>query len=211
MSVQREFSIRRRRAGIVDLLTPVTPGTASWDIEWAQNFDGVFAAIISAATGYFDDAATTGINRAALDQAPGRNHRFVFNPTTFGINDASSFWLRVIQNDAGGAPIATSPPVLVLPESERHTRIRIAISGNAPNAATVAGSLRLYLPFGASNLFLTNEDGANDLMLAFNTLGPEMRLGPGVTPEFAENGVIEQLVVRGDSAIVPFNAQFIGP
>lgn len=209
MSVEREFSIHRRRAGIVDLLTPVRAGTANYTLEWAQNFDGVFAPIITQATGYFDD--DPGVNRAALDQAPGRNHRFVFNPTTFGINDASAFWLRLIQNDAGGAPIATSPPVLVLPESARHTRNRVAIAGNAPNAATIAGSLRLYLPFGANNLFLTNEDIANSLFLAFSATGPEMRLRPGNVPEFAEDGVIEQMLVRGDGAIVRFSAHFIGP
>jgi hypothetical protein len=212
MSVLREFSIKRRRAGLVDLLTPnrTSEGIAAYTIEWAANFDGVFAPIITNRQGYLDDAPVTGINPAVLDPAPGQNHRFVFNPTTFSITDASQFWLRLLQLNSAGATVATSPPVLVLPESERHTRQRVIIAGSAPNAATVAGSLRLYMPFGCANFQINNQDAAVSLFVATNVAGPETELLPSALPEFPTfEGVVEQILVRGAGAAVNFSAHFV--
>jgi len=212
MSLLREFSIRRRRAGLVDLLTPnrTGAGIAGYTIEWAANFDAAFTAIITNQMGFLDDNPTTGIPQAVLDPAPGQNHRFVFNPTTFAITDAGQFWLRLKQLDPTGATVATSPPVLVLPESERHTRTRIIIAGTAPTGATVANSLRLYLPGGVTNLVVQNQETVTKMYIATNVLGPETELAPNALPEFTTyDGVVEQLLVRGAGATAAFSAHFV--
>jgi hypothetical protein len=197
----------------MDVITPNRTGSGivGYTWEWATNFDAAFTAIITNRMGFLDDNPTTGIPQVVLEPMPGQNHRFVFNPTTFSINDAGSFWLRMKQINAAGATVATSPPVLVLPESERHTRLRVIIQGNAPNAATVAGSLQIYLPFGAANLFVQNQEptGGHSLFLAMNTLGPETELAPDALPEFPTyEGVVDQLIVRGSGAVVAFSAHF---
>lgn len=212
MSVSREFSIRRRRAGLVDLLTPnrVGSGIAAYTWEWATNFDAAFTAFITNRQGFLDTNPTTGINQAVLDPAPGQNHRFVFNPTTFSITDAGPFWLRLKQLDASGATLVTSPPVLVLPESERHTRQRIIIAGTAPSAATVATALRLYLPGGVTNLVVQNQETVTKMYVATNVLGPETELAPNALPEFTTyDGVVEQILVRGGGATAAFSAHFV--
>jgi hypothetical protein len=212
MSVQREFLIKRRRAGLVDLLTPnrTGAGIAGYTIETATNFDAAFTPIITNQTGFLDDNPTTGINRAVLDPAPGQNHRFVFNPTTFSITDTSQFWLRLLQINAAGATVATSPAVLVLPESERHTRQRIIIQGTAPSGATVANSLRLYMPFGCANFVIQNHEAATNLLVATTVGGAETLLSPNALPEFSTfEGVVEQILVRGSGATAAFSAHFV--
>jgi len=212
MSVQREFSIRRRRAGLVDMITPnrTGAGIAAYTIETATNFDGIFAAIITNQQGFLDDDPTTGINRAVLDSMPGQNHRFVFNPATFSITDTGQFWLRLKQLNAAGATVATSPPVLVLPESERHSRSRIILKGTAPNGAAVANSLHIYLPFGCANLVVQNQESATHLFVATTVGGTETDLSPDALPEFTTyDGVVEQLLVRGGGATAVFSAHFV--
>jgi hypothetical protein len=212
MSLLREFFIRRRRAGLVDLITPnrTAAGIAGYTLEWAANFDGAFAAVFTNRTGFLDDNPTTGIPQAVLDPAPGQNHRFVFNPLTFSIVDAGQFWLRLKQLNPAGATVATSPPVLVLPESERHTRTRIIIAGTAPSGATVASSLQLYLPGGVTNLVVQNQEAATHMFIATNVLGPETELAPDALPEFTTyDGVVEQLLVRGAGATAAFSAHFV--
>jgi hypothetical protein len=208
MSVQREFSIRRRRAGLVDMITPnrAGAGIAGYTIEAATNFDAAYAAVITNRTGYLDDT----INQAVLDPMPGQNHRFVFNPTTFGLTDTAQFWLRLKQLDSTGATVATSPGVLVIPESERHTRSRILIKGTAPNQASVATSLYLYLPFGCANLVIQNQETATHLFLATTVGGGETDLTPDALPEFTcFDGVVEQILVRGGGATAVFSAHFV--
>jgi hypothetical protein len=139
----------------------VGSGVAAYTWEWATNFDAAFTAFITNRQGFLDTNPTTGINQAVLDPAPGQNHRFVFNPTTFSITDAGQFWLRMKQLDASGVTLATSPPVLVLPESERHTRQRIIIAGTAPNGASVATSLPEFSTFdGVVEQILVRGGGA---------------------------------------------------
>lgn len=211
MSLLREFSIRRRRAGFVDMITPNRTGAGiyGYTFEWATNFDAVFTAFITNRKGFLDDTPSTGIPQAVLEPMPGQNHRFVFNPTSFGITDAGPFWIRMKQLNSAGGTVATSPPVLVVPESERHQKTRIIIKGTAPSAADITGSLWIYLPFGAANLFVQNQEGTTHMFVAMNTLGPETELAPDALPEFPTyEGVVEQLIVRGGGATAVFSAHF---
>jgi hypothetical protein len=181
-------------------------GIAGYTIEAATNFDAAYAAVITNRTGYLDDT----INQAVLDPMPGQNHRFVFNPTTFSITDSAQFWLRLKQIDGTGATVATSPPVLVLPDNERHSRSRIIIKGTAPNQASVANSLYLYLPFGCSNLVVQNQETATHMFVATSVGGPETELAPDALPEFTTyDGVVEQLLVRGSGATAVFSCHFV--
>lgn len=208
MSVLREFSLKRRRAGLLDLLTPNRTGAGilGYTWEWAANFDGVFAAIITNKQGYLDSS----IDQAVLDPAPGQNHRFVFNPTTFSITDTSQFWLRMKQVNAAGATVATSPPVMVIPESERHSRTRLIIQGTAPSGASIASSQRLYLPGGVTNLIIQNQETTTKLYVATNAAGPETELTPDALPEFTVyDGVVDQIIVRGGGATAVFSAHFV--
>ena len=206
MSEFREFSIRRRRTHLLDIITPMRTGIAGYSIQWASNFDVAFATIISNLQGYRDPT----IPQAVLDPAPGQNCRFVFDPASYGITDDDAFWLKLLQHDATGATVATSAPVLVVPERERHARLRIAIAGAAPSGATVLDSLKIYLPFGAANLFVHNRNANKSMFLAFNPTGPEIELEPNALPEFPTyEGQIEVIYVRGDGISVNFGAHFI--
>jgi hypothetical protein len=96
----RSFSCFRRRPHVVDLLTPFVYGVTNYQIRWAQNFDGTFAAIINSPNiGFYDSNIPR--NKTELQNTQGFV-RITFDPTTFSIDDTKSFWLQLWETPPGG-------------------------------------------------------------------------------------------------------------
>lgn len=96
----RTFSCFRRRPHIVDLLTPVVSGVTNYQIQWAQNFDGSFSAIINCSNiGFYDDNIPRG--KTELQNSNGFV-RITFDPTTYTIDDTKSLWLQLWETPPGG-------------------------------------------------------------------------------------------------------------
>jgi hypothetical protein len=160
--------------------------------------------------GYLDPA----VDQRKLHAMPGQGHiRAVFNPDTFGAGDTidaglldtSQFWMKFQPVDSGVAG-TESAPVLILTPSQHNGQSRIVIAGDAPNAASIAGSLVLCLGRRMHDFTIRNH-GANALFVAFNAAGPETQIAAGAFTVF-RSGAESTLVVRGGGAIVNFSADF---
>jgi hypothetical protein len=96
----RNFSCFRRRPHVVDILTPFVYGVSSYNLKWAQNFDGSFVSIINSSNiGFYDSNIPR--NKTELQNTNGFV-RITFDPTTFGITDSQSFWLQLWETPPGG-------------------------------------------------------------------------------------------------------------
>lgn len=212
--MRRLFKVARRRPHIVDFYTPLTQGldTAGYRIKWAQNFDGVFAAIINSTNvGFLDD----NVNRNVIETQPttGTDVRIVFDPTTYSIDDTKSFWLQFAQV-TGAAETLVSAPTLILPDSANKGVGLVTIHGAALGATSSAGALQLDLPFLMADFRIHNEDTANYLYVSTEAGGPEQQLRPDTFPQFTSiAGTQASIWVRGAtpanvSAAVNFSAVF---
>lgn len=134
--MNRLFSIRRRRPHIVDFWTPRVAGVDGYRLKWGANFSSVPATIITSTNvGFIDD----NVNRNVIETQPLNGQvRIVFDPTTYTIPDAVSFWLQFFPVTAGveGTPGAMT---LVLPANMGNTS-QIVIAG------TPSGTQQLDLP-----------------------------------------------------------------
>jgi hypothetical protein len=207
--MNRTINLFRRRPNIVDLMVPVTAGVAQYRLKWAQNFDGVFAQIIGAPlTGFYDDT----IDRGRIDSQPstGTSVRMTFNPATFAIPDARSFWIQLWHLPIGGGPeAAVSAPSLVLPESAHHGIGVVTIQGNAPNGASSANALQLDLPRLMSDFRIINQDAATILYVSTEANGAEEAVKPAPADQYSSKVATQgSLWVRGGGAICPFSATF---
>lgn len=206
----RLFKIPRRRPHIVDFYTPLTQGldTLGYRVKWAQNFDAAFTAIINSSNVGFLDS---NVNRMKVETQPttGTDVRIVFDPTTYSIDDTRSFWLQFAQV-TGAAETLVSAPTLILPDSANKGQGVVTIQGNAPNAASSAGSLQLDFPFLMQNIQITNNAATGGTILYVSTEagGPETAVGPGLgfygySTIYA---VQPSLWVRGGGGAVNFSA-----
>jgi len=208
MSNVRTFSCFRRRPHIVDLLTPVVPGTTAYTIKWAQNFDGSFAQIINCTNiGFYDQNIPR--NATELQNTSGFV-RMTFDPTTFTIDDTKSFWLQLWETPGGGVSTQISGTTLLLPDTANKGMGQVTIQGNAPSAGSSATSQQLDLPFLMQNFQITNNDAANTLYLATEQGGPEYEIGPklGFPGYQSVWGAQGSLWVRGGGGAVNFSAAF---
>ena len=215
MSTQ-PFSVAYRAPNIVDVLIPKVTNRTGYRLKASTQFDGspAFVQIVSVAPspGYLDPA----VDVKKLHTMPGadRRVRIVFDPATFGpgktidagLVDTMPFWMRFQPVD-GGVAGADSTPVLVHP-FDQHGEGRFAINGDAPNAATVAGSLTLCLGRRVQEAIIRNNSGANALFVAFNSSGPEQQIAANET--YRTFGPLSDLlVVRGSGATVNFSGTFV--
>jgi hypothetical protein len=200
--MNRLFKIARRRPSIVDLYTPFTYGVDGYRLKWAANFDGVFAtALTSTNVGYLDPS----INQAVLDAQPtnGKDVRIVFNPATYSIPDANSFWLKFVPV-TGGVEGTAGAATLVLPDSAHHGVGDIVIAGNAPNGSTVQVDLPLV-----QDIRVTNKDGATTLLVASESGGPFSAVLPKVGEQsMGFYGTQGSLYFEGSGGVVAFSATF---
>ena len=212
----QDFSIAYRAPNLVDVLMPKQNGVEGYRLRASPQFDGTpaFVTILTASigAGFLDPA----VNRGKLSTMPGTNHvRAVFDPDTFaagepidaGLIDTRQFWMR-FQPIAAGVPGAESDPVLILTRSQLSGESTIAIQGDAPSAATIAGSLTLCLARRMVGFSITNNDGSNPLFVAFNVDGPETRIPANTRAYFDTVLPTSILVVRGSGGAVSFSAEF---
>jgi hypothetical protein len=188
-TTDRDFSTYRRRPHYVDILTPKRVGVEGYRLKAARNFDGVFETIITAdiGRGYLDPS----INPQVINTAPGNKHvRFIFDPDTFqaphaaDLLDDEHIWLQFFPVDFLGAEGTGGAKTLLLPDDEMKAAGRVTVTGEAPNAATVANSLRLDMPFRMRNLTIRNNEAST--IAASGTLS----LAGGLLPLNTETVVI---------------------
>jgi hypothetical protein len=209
----RDFSIFRRRPHLVDLLTPKRSGVKGYRLEAATNFDAVFTPILTAdiSSGYLDPNLNSAVLQAISNSRD--EIRIAFDPTSFaalaGISDTQHFWLRFVPVDYAGVAGTAGPPTIVLTDAERYGHARVQIAGTAPNAATVAGSLELWL-FRTRDLYVKNEAavGGSDLYVAVQRGGPERQVSPQTVLTY-EEGPQDTVLVRGAGGTVVFSAAFV--
>lgn len=213
--MNRLFGIARRRANYVDLLTPFAYGVDGYRLKWATNFDASFTTFITSSNVGFVDPA---INPYVIDAQPlggftgligsGRNIRIVFNPATYSIPDASSFWLQFVPVTAGVEGTAGAP-TLVLSESAHHGIGMVTIEGTAPLGAASANSIQLDLPRLCDDFRIHNEDGTNSLFVSTEQGGAETQVKPDPNEQFAQLRATQgSLWVRGGTGAVKFSARF---
>jgi len=217
----RYLSIYRRRTNLVDLNLQARVGAASYQFQAASNFDAAFNTFqVVPATGFrsvstpdtgFDGEQFRGPQGAA---SPVGFTRFKFAPSDYtvavpAVNDALPFYVRIIQTDVSGVVHPAESMELILPYNPEPNR-PVILSGNAPNAASLAGSLEIQLPMQVLNSQFQN-NGANDLFVAFEPTGAEFRVPPLSTLQtnlVTTYPSITQLFVRGAGGVTAFN--FIG-
>lgn len=209
--MNRDFTVIRRRANLVDILTPKRDGVQGYRLKAAKNFDGTFQTMVTGdiSTGFLDPAIDTRV----LQAVPSRDRvRIVFDPATFSgapwnLVDSDHFWLRFFPVDFAGVEGTGGARVLIIPDDELAAQGRVIIRGEAPIGATVANSLRLDLPFRMKNIYIRSNEpsGGNFMAVATTPGGSERLIDPGEEAEFFE-GAVETLMVRGDTGAVPFTA-----
>jgi hypothetical protein len=207
MSNVRTFTCFRRRPHIVDLLTPVIPGSTVYTVKWAQNFDGAFAAIINCSNvGFYDDNIPR--NKTELQNTNGFV-RMTFDPTTFSIDDTKSFWLELWVTTPPAPSTQISAPTLLLPDTALKGQGIVSIHGTAPSGASTANSLQLDLPSGMQNFQIHNEDATNSLFVSTEQGGPEQQCGPAAFPQYETIWAVQPSIwVRGGGGAVAFSATF---
>ncbi|MFA5387355.1 MAG: hypothetical protein WC322_03075 [Candidatus Paceibacterota bacterium] len=199
----REFSVIRRRPGILDIITPRRTGVDGYRIEWAANFDVAFTTLVtSSINGYVDDS----LRDMAHAIAAGNNVRIIVNPADHTITDTKPFWLRFVPV-VGGVPGTPGNSGLILPDASG--RAVCVIAGNAPNAATITGSIQLDFPRLVEDLRIVN-NGSNSLFVAPVDSDAEFEIKSGGTqiPFTNLRGAIPGIRVRGGGAVVAFQATF---
>ncbi len=210
--MNRLFSVIRRRPNYIDVVTPFVYGSDGYRLKWATNFDGSFSTVLTSTNIGFVDP---NINPNVIDAQPlggsasngGRNVRIVFNPATYGITDTSSFWLQFVRT-VGGVEQTPGAPTLILPDSANHGVGIVTIHGNAPNAATSAGSLQIDLPRVMEDFHIHNEDGSNNLFLSTEQSGAETQLRPDTFSQFSQMRAAQGSIwVRGGGGVVAFSAR----
>lgn len=212
-SVDRDFSVYRRRMHFVDILTPMRPGVQGYRLKAARNFDDTFHPIITAdiGCGYLDPV----INPQVIHTAPGNNHiRIIFDPDTFkaphaaDLLDDEHMWLQFFPVDFAGAEGTGGARTLLIPDDEMKATGRVIITGDAPSATDVYSAMRLDLPFRMRNITIRNNEptsGGNTLYVAMTEGGSEMDLAPQETWESFDGGV-GLLMVRGSGGTANFTA-----
>jgi len=208
MSAPRLFSILRRKAGLIDLITPIRPeseGVAYYRLKKDTDPGGAFASVVLTAprTGLIDPAVAG--NHHVIQ--PGENVRMIFNPSNYTLSDAA-FWVKLVYVNAALSEMVSPAPgaaTLVLPPFTGP--IQTGFSGTAPVGAALANSLQIDLPRAMDNFRIRNLDTTNPLFVATDPGGPEMQVVAGM--ELAGfSGLVSTLFVRSTGGTVAFTATF---
>jgi len=207
----RSLSLYRRRAGIIDLTLPVRAGVASYNFQFATNFDGSYTT--------FQNVPSNGlISTTASDPASDSSGfrgltRFLFNPADYTaafptLLDTVPLWIKIVPISTAGVTGTAEAGQLILPYSSTPDR-PVNISGSAPSAVSIAGSLEIQLPRQCRNLQIQNNDTTNPMFVAFEPGGSEFEVF-ALASKFTNFGftypVVTQLFVRGSGGTVTFNA-----
>ena len=202
----RSFSIYRRRPDLIDMHWPVRALAASYDVQYATNFDAIPV--------LFQNIPAIGFRSVSTPVFTGDSQfkgktRFIFAPSDYPpMVDNSQLWINFRQIDIDGTINAYEALQLVLPY-DSGPRPSVIISGAAPAAISIAGSLELQLPHNVNAIYLTNNDPVNSLFISFNPFGPEIEVTPLIVnfvPFTTNLPIFSQLFVRGSGGAVNFTA-----
>lgn len=201
--MNRDFSILRRRANIIDLVTPIRPGVDGYRFDAASNFDQTYTTLFTTTVGgHIDPVLNTPAN---VTQPLTNKIRIIFDPSNYSLDDSKTFWMRFVPV-TGGTPGTPGTGVMVLPDGGG--RGMIILAGATPVGATITSSLTLGLPGLVEDLRIVNTDSTNPMFVASDESDAEYRLDPitSATPIVAFRGAISTLRVRSTSAAVQFSA-----
>lgn len=200
----KSLSVYRRRTGLVDLFLVSRTGAKSYTFKASTNFDVAASAFQSVPQGGF--RSPTAFDSGPSEGFRGRT-RFTFAPIDYGLDDTKPIWLRIQQVNVDGS-LGTDEAFHLIPPYAPAGRKAVVLAGSAPNAASLAASLELQLPHQMQGLELQN-NGAQDLFVAFEPGGPEFKVVPlstGFTNLSFQLPTFGQLFVRGNGAPVAFTA-----
>lgn len=208
----RSLSITRRRPGLIDCSLPARAGVASYNFQWAANFDGAYATFQNVpATGIMAPKVQSVIDVGFTDSQFRGRTRFVFSPNLdYGIPDTKQIWLRIQQVGVDGTLGAFEAGQLVLPYESTPNRT-VIIAGTAPSATSISGSLEIQLPQQLYNPIIQNNAVGTNLFIAWEAGGPEFDVPPVLTSAidfFQTYAITHQLFVRGGGATAAFSAVF---
>jgi hypothetical protein len=200
----KSLSMYRRRAGLVDLFLVSRAGAKSYTFKASTNFDVAAVAFQSVPQDGF--RSPTAFDSGPAEGFRGRT-RFTFAPADYSLDDTKPIWLRIQQVNVDGT---TGPDEAfhLVPPYNPQGRKAVVLAGNAPNGASLAASLEIQLPHQMQGIELQN-NGANDLYVAFEPGGPEFKVPPlttGFTNLSVNYPTVSQLFVRGSGAVVAFAA-----
>lgn len=203
--MSRDLSIHRRRPGVLILSMVDDPNVKEWRILSSPTFDGAYTdlGISIPRNGYASpNAIVEQYNGAFRDRI-----LVSLSSTDFpSITDSADFYLKVRKTTFAGAVTTGSSCHMVIPYSSQARRA-ITLSGNAPNAASSAGSLEIVLPQQCQGGNFTNYSSTKDLYVSLSPTVGELRVALSTT--YANNfPTFNSIFVRGDSAVVRFDATF---
>lgn len=172
----RLFSILRRKAGLVDLITPFqgpSTGVVQYRLKTDTNPFGSFSTTVMTVprTGFIDKDVAGAHNVIQ----PGDNVRIIFKPSNFGLSDTAAFYLKLVFIDGANAEMVTPAPsagTLVLPPFTGP--VQSGFTATAPASVT-----QVDLPRAMENVRVLNLESSNGLAVSFQDGGPEITVPAG--------------------------------
>lgn len=201
--MSRSISVVRRKANLVDLTVRKRPGIIGFKFGAAVNFDTVFTTFATVPNYGIKSPSVPDVHAGHVGSQFRDQCRFLFDPadyvaTAAALVDTDPFFLRIESQNADGSFNTPEAMHLVLPPPVRPNRA-FALRGTAPSAASLAASLEIQLPMQCDHFEIQN-DGANDLYVAFEPTGAEYRVLP-VTAAFRSFDQfltsVSQVFIRG--------------
>lgn len=205
----RLFSVLRRKAGLIDFITPIRPaseGVESYRLKTDTNPFGAFATTVMTVprTGKVD----AGLEGPQNVIQPGENVRIIFKPSNYSLPDSGAFWLKLVFVDASNAEMVSPAPsaaTLFLPPFSGPGMT--GFNATAPSGASIANSVRLDLPRAMDEFRIRNLETATNLFVATDASGPEIVV-PGGAETNTFHGLVSSIWIRGGGATAAFSAQF---
>jgi len=199
----RQFSILRRKPGLVDFVTPIRPsseGVAAYRLKMDTTPVGAFStAVMTVPPSGFVDPSVAGPQHVIQ---PGNNVRVVFKPSNYGLSDTAAFWLKLVYINAANGEMSNPAPsagTLILPPFEGP--MQSGFSAVAPSSST-----RIDLPT-VSNFRIRNTESARDLQVSFQEGGPTVTI-PAASESSGFFGTVSSIWVNGSGGTANFSAQF---
>lgn len=206
----REFSLTRRRPGVVDLLVNIDPSASppvsAWKFEAATSFNGPFASIATMGNGGYRSKTVKDFSYS--DSFRGKV-RFVWNPIDFslfvpGIEDTKPLYLRVSKKTLGSGVFGPPGAIHIVSPYDPSAHPPIHLAGDAPAAVSLADALELQLPKNCHQFIFENLGGSN-MFLSLSLAGPEYKLKPGTILELFDT-TSSLVFVRGEGSSTEFRA-----
>jgi hypothetical protein len=212
--MSRSLSLYRRKTNLVELLLRQRAGKTGFRFSAAPNFD---AASVAFATVPNYGVRSPSVPEIGVVGSQYRDQvRFIFNPADYfatapALVDTNPFFIQVEAQNPNGTFDAKEAMHMVLPPEMATPNRVIALSGTAPSAADISGSLEVQLPMQCIDFEFENLDNAKDLYVAFEPTGGEYLIPPLTTDGYTlaqQLSSVSQIFVRGGGASVAFRAVF---